>query len=89
MTWSVTPGSYTGSFDREIDRTFGFDVTFTGLTPGIYDFSIYASVDGGRVATESDRITVGDGTAVPEPATLLLIGFGLLGLTGVQRRMKK
>ena len=87
---SVTPlNSNTGSFDRETDRTFGFDVTFTGLATGDYSFNIYALVDGGRVATESDRIKVGDGTAVPEPATLLLIGFGLLGLTGVQRRMKK
>lgn len=86
---SVAPGSYTGSFDRSIERTFGFDVTFTGLASGDYSFNIYALLDTGRVATESDRIRVVDGTSVPEPATLLLIGFGLLGLTGVQRRMKK
>lgn len=83
------PGATTGAFDRSVDRTFDFNVTFEGVTPGDYGFNIYATVDGGRVATESDRIRVGDGTSVPEPATLLLIGFGLLGLTGVQRRMKK
>lgn len=85
---AVVPGSYTGTYDRTIDRTFNFDVTFTGVTPGDYSFNIYATVDGGRVATESDRISVGGEVAVPEPSTLLLFGLGLLGLTGIRRKFK-
>ncbi len=74
---SFTPGSYVGSYDRSIDRTFNFSVTYTGVTPGTYDFSIYGTVDGARVATEYDSIVV-PGTAVPEPSTFLLLGTGLL-----------
>lgn len=86
---SFVPGSYTGSFDRSIDRTFTFDVTFTGLTEGTHSFVINALVDGGVVATESDRIVVGAGGAVPEPSTLLLLGAGALGLGVARRRQER
>lgn len=86
VTVASTPGSYTGAFDRSIDRTFSFDVTFTGASVGTDDFHIYATVDGARVATESDHLTVG---AVPEPGSILLFGTVLLGVAGaIRRRMR-
>jgi hypothetical protein len=80
---SYTPLGYVGAYDRSIDRTFEFDVTFTGLAAGTYDFSIYGTVDGGRVAEELDHIVVG----VPEGgSSFLLIGSALMALALMRRR---
>jgi hypothetical protein len=75
----------TGTYDRSIDRTFGFDVTFTGLAPGTYTFNTDALVNGGIVASEADSITV-TGTAAPEPTTLVLLGLGLAAVGVAKRR---
>ncbi len=84
VTVTSTSG-HSGSYDRSISRTFGFDVTFTGVTPGDYSFGIDALVDGGIVATESDHIIVTTADA-PEPGTMLLLGIGIAGLGAMRRR---
>ena len=82
------PASYSGAFDRSIDRLFGFNVGFTGVTPGVYNFEIVARVDGAIVARESDSITVTGGPAVPDPgSTLLLLGMSLVGLRAWRKRV--
>lgn len=73
-----------GSYDRSVDRTFEFDVTFTRLAAGDKAFETYALVDGGIVAVEKDRFT--DSAVVPLPAAGWLLLGGLGVLAGIGRR---
>ncbi|MBN8517356.1 MAG: PEP-CTERM sorting domain-containing protein [Candidatus Accumulibacter sp.] len=69
-----------GSYDRSVDRVFTFDYTFTRVAAGDKDFVTFALVDDKIVARELDSFKT------PEPATLVLMGMGLLGLGAARRR---
>lgn len=84
VTVLSTPGSYSGTYDRSIDRTFTFNLTFRGDTPGLYEFDIDALVDGGVVASESDRIrVVSFGGEPPFPPVPEAGSFGATAVLGL------
>jgi hypothetical protein len=43
----------------------------------------------GPTGMAADFTVHGDATTVPEPATMLLLGLGLIGLAGIRRKIKK
>ena len=74
-----------GDYDRSVERTFTFDVTFTRVAAGDKSFSTFALVDGGIVATEADRFP-GDSAVIPVPAALPLMMTAFGGLAFFRRR---
>ena len=87
ITGQLTVGALNGNvnFDLDVDLINGgsfsfsdihFELTYTGPNKWQFD-KIQAGADADVM------------TAVPEPATSILLGFGLLGLVGLRSRNKK
>ena len=75
-----------------------YNFTLDGITAGSFDFSSAPSGGNGSWHTAAHIQGIGDNdadsgwigggfTSVPEPATMLLLGGGLIGLAGLRRRI--
>jgi hypothetical protein len=68
------------------DTFYGF--SRDGGTKDIAGISIWNN-DGGGIGIDDIKHDIGSSYGVPEPASLFLLGLGLVGLAGVRRKLKK
>ncbi|MBU4260101.1 MAG: PEP-CTERM sorting domain-containing protein [Proteobacteria bacterium] len=75
----------------EYDDEPAGDGVFSGATksPVSVELFLYDSTVTSPVLVDFDNFQLTDVTQVPIPSTILLLGFGLIGLGGFRKKFKK